>query len=298
MRRLLRILCAVVVLLCLDSMIGSWDTAAARPELFITRPQSVAPLRLLVVFPGYRMPGAMLSKAFGAHLGPRDAMIVVGHSAHGVDVELTFREVLHAIEGIDPPVGALRVYGGSMGGMSAADFLRRYGRAASPYGRVTLFLDTAPSAAATVKQPLWLMPAVSWYRGGPATSALANLTPSVAQLPQLEASADPGLATEAYRAAHRYPIQAFMGQAAYIASFQPPSPEELACVGDAYYLHGVDPQQDPLIRIDQAVAGWREALPGLHEVVIESRAGRWHLPLIERPQETMAAVMPPLTEPV
>jgi len=291
MHRLLRILCAVLALLSMDSMIGTWDIAVARPELFITRPQSGAPLRLLVVFPGYRMPGAMLSKAFSPHLGPGDAMIVVGHSAHGVDVELTFRDVLHAIEAIDPPVGALRVYGGSMGGMSAADFLRRYGRAASPYGQVTLFLDTAPSAAATVKQPLWLMPAVSWYRGGPATSALANHIPSAVRPPQPEASADAALAAEAYQATHRYPIRAFVGQAAYIASFQPPSPDELACVRNAYYLHGVDPQQDPLIRIDDAVAGWRKALPDLQEVVIEGRAGRWHLPLIERPRETMAAVM-------
>ena len=81
-----------------------------------------------------------------------------------------------------------------------------------------------------------------------------------------------------------------MGQASYMAAFSPPPAAELACVEKAYYLHGRDPQQDPLIIIDEAIAGWRQVLPGLQEVVIEGRAGRWHLPLIERPQETMAIV--------
>ncbi|WP_203907094.1 hypothetical protein [Rhizocola hellebori] len=287
-RRLLRILCTVVALLSLDSAIGSWSAGAARPELFVTRPDSGAALRLLVVFPGYRMPGAMLSEAFGAHLGPSDAMIVVGHSVHGVDVELTFREVLHAIETIDPPVGALRVYGGSMGGMSAVDFLRRYQRAGAGYGRVTLFLDTAPSSPATVARPLWAVPAVSWFRGGPAVNALVHMVPGTVGPADMEPSADPDLVAAAGRAGRRYPLSALLGQASYIASFQPPSPAELACVDRAYFLHGRDPQLDPIIIIDGALAGWRQVLPQLQEVVIEGRAGQWHLPLIERPQETMA----------
>jgi hypothetical protein len=290
MRRLLRILCAVAALLSLDSMIGTWSADAARPQLFVTLAESGVPLRLLVVFPGYRMPGAMLSKAFGAHLGPGDAMIVVGHSPHGVDVELTFREVMRAVEAIDPPVGALRVYGGSMGGMSAADFLRRYGRAGAVYGRVTLFLDTAPSSPATVARPLWALGAISWYRGGPAVSAMVNLIPSAVQSAQLEGSADPALVAEAAQAGRRYQVPALLGQASYIASFQPPSRAELACVDTAYFLHGRDPEQDPIILVEEAMAGWRQALPGLHEVVIDGRAARWHLPLIERPQETMAVL--------
>jgi hypothetical protein len=290
MPRLLRILCAVVALLSLDSMIGTWGAGAASPELYLTRPASGAPLRLFVVFPGYRMPGAMLSKAFGAHLGPGDAMIVVGHSAHGVDLELIFRDVMDAIVAIDPPAGTLRIYGGSMGGMSAVDFLRRYGRAGAVYGRVSLFLDTAPSSRATVREPLWLMPAVAWYRGGPAVNALLRMVPGTVSPAELEPGADPDLVTQAGLAGRRLPLSSVMGQGSYLASFSPPDPSELGCVEKAYYLHGREPEQDPLIVIDEAISGWRRVLPGLEEVVIEGRAGRWHLPLVERPQETMAVV--------
>jgi hypothetical protein len=80
MRRVLRILCAVVALLSLDSMIGAWSAGPARPELSLTRPESGVPLGLLVVFPGYRMPGTLLSQAFGPHLGPGDGMIVEGRA--------------------------------------------------------------------------------------------------------------------------------------------------------------------------------------------------------------------------
>jgi hypothetical protein len=290
MPRLLRILCAVVALLSLDSLVGTWGAGAATPELYITRPGSVAPLRLFIVFPGYRMPGAMLSEAFGAHLRPGDAMVVVGHSAQGVDPDLIFRDVMDAIDVIDPPLGTLRIYGGSMGGMSAVDFLRRYGRAGAAYGRVSLFLDTAPSSPATVREPLWLMPAVSWYRGGPAVNTLVRLVHGTGTPPELEPGADPALVAEAGRAGRRFPLSAVMGQAAYIGAFTPPAPDELACVDKAYYLHGRDPQRDPLIRVELALAGWRQVLPGLTEVVIEGRKGSWHLPIIERPQETMAAL--------
>jgi hypothetical protein len=290
MPRLLRILCAVVALLSLDSMIGTWGAGAARPELFLTRPESVTPLRLLVVFPGYRMPGATLSKAFGAHLGPGDAMIVVGHSAHGVDAELTFRDVMHAIGAIDPPAGSLRFYGGSMGGMSAVDFLRRYDHAGAVYGRVTLFLDTAPSSPAAVRDPLWLTPTVSWYRGGPAVNALVRMVPGTVSPAELEPNADRDLVAEAARAGRRQPLAGVMGQAAYMAAFSPPQASELTCVEKAYYLHGREPGQDPLIDIDRAMAQWREIFPHLTEVVLENRAGSWHLPLVERPQETMAAL--------
>jgi hypothetical protein len=277
-----------MVLLSLDSMIGTWSAGAARPELFVARPVSVAPLRLFIVFPGYRMPGAMLSEAFGAHLGPGDAMIVVGHSAQGVDLDLIFRAVMAAIEVIDPSPGTLRIYGGSMGGMLAVDFLRRYGKAGAAHGRVSLFLDTAPSSSAAVREPLWLMPAVGWYRGGPAVNAMVRLVPGTVSPAELEPGADPELVKQAALAGRRFPLSSVMSQATYLATFSPPAADELGCVEKAYYLHGREPEQDPLIIIDAAVAGWRQVLPGLEEVVIEGRAGRWHLPLVERPQETMA----------
>jgi hypothetical protein len=45
------------------------------------------------------------------------------------------------------------------------------------------------------------------------------------------------------------------------------------------------------VRISESVKCWRKAFPSLSVITIQSRAGRWHIPLIERPRETVKALI-------
>jgi hypothetical protein len=68
--------------------------------------------------------------------------------------------------------------------------------------------------------------------------------------------------------------------------------EELVAVAERVsFLHGHGPTRDPVIRVGRAIAGWRHAFPELRVVTIHARQGRWHLPLIERPKETVHAIL-------
>src|SRR5262249_37130416 len=143
------------------------DTAAG---LQVTPARSGPAAQVLVVFPGFAMPGDLLSQAFAPYLGPGDAMIVIRYAQRGIDIGEIYDAV--AAEGRRLAPAALRVYGGSMGGMCARDFLDRYARDGTPLGRAVLVLDTAPSSVADVRQPRSLFGVTAWYRGGPVSSAV------------------------------------------------------------------------------------------------------------------------------
>ena len=50
-------------------------------------------------------------------------------------------------------------------------------------------------------------------------------------------------------------------------------------------------EADPLVKISQSIAKWRQAFPDLVVITVSDRDGRWHLPLVERPRETVIALL-------
>ena len=42
---------------------------------------------------------------------------------------------------------------------------------------------------------------------------------------------------------------------------------------------------------DESIIDWRRAIPGMATVTLAGRDARWHLPLMERPHEAMAAIL-------
>jgi hypothetical protein len=87
-------------------------------------------------------------------------------------------------------------------------------------------------------------------------------------------------------------MPAATSQACFIAQFRPLVADELVGVAQqVVYLQGYPPEDDPLIRISESIAAWRAAFPNLVVITIQGRAGRWHLPLVERPGETVRALI-------
>jgi hypothetical protein len=46
-----------------------------------------------------------------------------------------------------------------------------------------------------------------------------------------------------------------------------------------------------VVRIPQSINHWRAVFPQLSVVMLSGRAGKWHLPLVEQPRETVAAIL-------
>jgi hypothetical protein len=217
-------------------------------------------------------------------------MVVADYAQRGVDVDALYRQIMTALDGMKPQ--SIRVYGASMGGMCAKQFLDRYVQGGSPFGRAVLVLDTAPDSAARIKRPGWVFGLASWYRGGPLTSLGWAALNQFGDQPTPEPGADAGLAAAGRRHSTWVGMPALTSQAGYLGAF--PALRDGELVGRAervVYLHGRDPGEDPLVWVDDSMAHWRRAFPGLVEVVVNGRAGSWHIPLIERPRETLTAVL-------
>ena len=87
-------------------------------------------------------------------------------------------------------------------------------------------------------------------------------------------------------------MPAATSQACFIASFGPLKDGELLDVAQqVVYLQGYSPDEDPLVRISDSIAGWRVAFPALRVITLQGRSGRWHLPLVEYPRETVRAMI-------
>lgn len=281
---------AVVGCLVLDAMVGRWHRPGRLAKLHVTPARSGSPEQVIVAFPGYTMAGDLLSAAFARHLGKHDAMVVVQYAERGVDVEQIYQSVMAEVARVGAP--KLRVYGGSMGGMCAKHFLDRYHRDGAPYGKVVLLIDTSPTHAGDVKRPRWLMALGRWYRGGPLSSALWSLVSWLEPRPVAEPGADRRIISAFRWATARVGLPAVASQAAYIAAFSGLRSNELVPVAERVsFLHGRGHARDPVIRVGRAIAGWRHAFPDLRVVTIHARQGRWHLPLIERPRETVRAIL-------
>ena len=284
------LLAGAIGLITTDSVVGVWYRTNTIERLWVTAPRSGHAEQVIVVFPGYIMPGEFLGEALAPHLGDNDAMITIEYAERGIDIERIYRDVTAAITRLGPT--AIRVYGASMGGMCAKEFLDRYERDGTPYGKVVLVLDTAPSERADVRRPRLLFGLSAWYRGGPVSSAIWAVASRGAGHPPSEAGADPRTLGDARQAAAWVGTPAIATQAAYIGGFPPPGPNDLVAVAARVaYLRGRPPGSDPVVRVDAAIAGWRRAFPQLNVVTFADRQESWHVPVIERPGETMRLIL-------
>jgi hypothetical protein len=283
------VLAGLPALLVMDALMGLAYRTNTGADVKIIVPRSGTTHRAIVVFPGYIMPGGTLGKAFAPYVGDDDAMVVVNYAERGVNVSQIYDKVMAALNTLRPV--ELRVYGASMGGMLSKLFLDRYRQAGAPYGKVTLILDSAPAGRNNVKRPSFLLDASCWYRGGPLSSAVWAAVSEFGTKPPTEDDAPQDIRAARHAGAW-VGMPAATSQACFIAKFGPLKKDELLDVAQqVVYLQGYSPDDDPLVRISDAIAGWRVAFPNLMVITVQGRNGRWHLPLVEYPRETVRAMI-------
>lgn len=263
------------------------DTAA---HVKVIAPRSSIARRAIVVFPGYVMLGDTVGRAFAPFVAQDDALVVVDYADRGVNASQICDETLAALRTLKPR--ELLVYGASMGGMIGKLFLDRYRKVGAPYGRATLVLDSAPATWLNVKRPSFLFGMSCWYRGGLLSSATWACISEFVPKPPLESDASPDIVGAARQAGAWAGMPALTSQTCFIRAFGPLKNQEPTDVTRrVIFLQGVRPNDDPLIRIPDAIAGWRVAFPNLTVITVEGRDGRWHLPLVEYPHTTVRAIL-------
>jgi hypothetical protein len=283
-------LAGLSTLLILDALTGLAYRTNTSADVKIIVPRSGTTHRAIVVFPGYIMPGDTLGRAFAPYVADDDAMVVVNYAERGVDVPQICDKVMAALHTLRPV--ELRVYGGSMGGMVSKLFLDNYRQAGAPYGKVTLILDTALASRNNVKRPSFLIDLSCWYRGGLLSSAGWAAVSEFGTKPPTEDDAPQDIIRAARHAGAWVGMPALTSQACFIAKFGPLKEGELLDVAQqVVYLQGYSPDDDPLVRTSDAIAGWRIAFPSLIVITLQGRNGRWHLPLVEYPRETVRAMI-------
>jgi alpha-beta hydrolase superfamily lysophospholipase len=272
-----------------DALTGIGYRTSTDAHLTIIAARSGSARRAIVVFPGYVMPGLTLAQAFAPFVADNDVLLVVDYAERGVDVPQICETILEALKAVKPD--ELRVYGASMGGMLSKLFLDHYRQAGEPYGRVVLVLDSAPASWINIKRPSFLFDVSCWYHGGILSSAIwagiSALTP--------KAPSDKYATQSIVRAARRggawVGMPAVTSQACFIREFAPLRSGELVDTAEnVIFLQGEFPDDDPVVRISEAINGWRVAFPNLTVVTVQARKGRWHLPLVEYPRQTVRAL--------
>ena len=277
------------LVLTMDGLLGVFYSTSTEGRVIVTPSQSSVPRQAIVVFPGYVMSGQVLAEAFAPYLRADDAMLTVQYAQRGVDMDRLYQAVMVQLKRLAP--SRLRIYGASMGGLCANEFLDRYARDGSPYGEPVLVLDTAPSGTASIKRPGFSFGLASWYRGGPLTSLLWAWGSGLVASPPAEAGANRSLIARGRNAGEWAGMPALTSQAAFMGQLPPRPAFSSKASARVVYLHGSNPQDDPLIRINRAVEDWRNTFPAMTVNVIRGRAGSWHIPLVERPRETMEALL-------
>jgi hypothetical protein len=277
------------ILLTVDAVMGFAYRTNTNADVKVIFPRSGATHRAIVVFPGYIMPGGILGQAFAPYVADDDAMVLVNYAERGVNVSQIYARVMAALHALRPV--ELRVYGASMGGMLSKCFLDHYRQEGAPYGKVTLILDSAPAGRSDVKRPSFLLDVSCWYRGGPLSSALWALASNFGTKPPPENDSNQEIVNADRYAGAWIGMPAATSQACFIARFDQLKKDELLDVAEqVLYLQGHSPDDDPLIRISDAITGWRVAFPNLVVITVRGREGRWHLPLMEYPRETVRAM--------
>ncbi|UMP01616.1 alpha/beta fold hydrolase [Amycolatopsis sp. EV170708-02-1] len=275
----------------LDSLAGTLVDVGNKQKISTTQ-AAVRPARqALVVFPGYIMPGDVLSAAFSRHLGLDTTMLVAQYADRGLDMDDFYAQIMVELEKLKPE--RIRLYGASLGGMCAREFLKRYEQSGMRFGKVSLILDTAPGNVRNIKRSPVLFWFASWYRGGPISGAIWAFLSRFNDLGVVaEPDADKSLIEEGRRRSAWAGIPALATQANFIDSFPALRPLELVGVVDRMtYIHSNNPEEDPLVRVEESIAEWNRAFPALIRVKMDDRSGGWHIPLIERPGEVMRAIL-------
>ena len=280
----------LIALIGVDAVSGIFYRTSTQSSVGVFRHGTAAVTRVIVVLPGHLMSGRGVGEAFQPYLADGDAVIAADYSERGVDLDDVRRRVLTALAVWHPT--RLVVYGPSMGGVAAAGFLRGYAAAGGPYGKVTLVLDTAPSSDSDVKRPAALLWAGCYLHGGLFSSLAMAVGSSFSSHPQPEPGSDSAVIARANDAGAWRGTAAATTQACFVYRSVAPAAREFdAVVQSATYLHGTPAGDDPIIDVPAAVANWRVAFPSLHEVVLPGRQGSWHVSPIERPRETLAAIL-------
>jgi pimeloyl-ACP methyl ester carboxylesterase len=284
-------LASIPALLALDAILGLAYRTNTNAYVNIIVPRSGTTRRAVVVFPGYLMPGDALGRAFAPYVEDDDALLVVNYAERGVNPSLIYDKVMADLSTLKPV--ELRVYGASMGGMLSKLFLDRYRQAGAPYGKVVLILDSAPATRNNVKRPSFLFDICCWYRGGPLSSAVwAVISEFGNGKPPIGNETSPDVVLAARRAGAWAGMPAATSQACFITKFSPLKGGELLDVArQVVFLEGNLPDDDPLVRISDAIDRWRVACPNLVVVTVQGRKGKWHLPLLEYPRETARAMI-------
>jgi hypothetical protein len=283
---------AFPILVTADALMGVMCRKSTTAKVEIRASRSGQTRRAIVMFPGYAMPGHPLGEAFAPYVGADDAFVLVSYAERGVNSAQISDEVMATLRTLRPV--ELRIYGASMGGMLGKLFLDHYRRAGAPYGDVSLILDSAPASARDVKRPSFLFSLSCWYRGGPLSSAVLAMINKAASKPPTGSDAFPEVVRAAHDGGAWVGMSAATSQACFIAKFPPLRKAELVdSVREVVYLQGSSPEDDPVVNISSAIAGWRVAFPALMIVTVPGREGRWHLPLVESPRETARVISAP-----
>jgi pimeloyl-ACP methyl ester carboxylesterase len=242
--------------------------------------------RVFVILPGYVMSGSITARAFYPFLGPTDGLIGVDYAQRDINSAEIFRRVRDAIRTLNPRQVIL--YGASMGGQIAADIALGLGREGSPFGRPVLVLDSAPRTPEDIRRPQWML-WTSCHSSGGAISSLAWAGISALQAKPPVQAGSAQVAAEAWHYGMWVGTPALTSQGCYLSHPKalPPSLD----VQSVVFLTGEHPEQDPLIRISQAVANWRSTFPQMTVAVVSGRDAKWHLPLAEQPSETVKALL-------
>lgn len=284
------VIAGIPFLLALDALMGLVYRTDANANVQVIFPRSDTVLRAIVVFPGHGALGSALGRAFAPYVAEGDAIVVVNYAERGVNEQHINNLVMLALGTIKP--ANLLVHGASMGGMLSKLFLDHYRKVGAPYGKVKLVLDSAPASRDNVKVPAVLLDLCGWYRGGPLTSAVWAAVSLLWPKPPIEKGADLEIVRESQHAMAWVGMPAATSQGYFIARFRPLKVGELVdIVQTASYLQGTSPEDDPLVRIPDAITGWRVAFPSLRVITVEGRGGPWHMPVIANPCGTVQAMI-------
>jgi hypothetical protein len=155
-----------------------------------------------------------------------------------------------------------------------------------------MVLDSAPATWTNIKQSSVLFDVSCWYRGGPLSSAIWAWFSDLAAKPPIDKDADPNIVRAARRKGAWAGMPALTSQACFIKRFGALRDRELTDIADrVIYLQGEHPNDDSLVRTSDAILGWRVAFPNMMVITIDGRNGRWHLPLVEYPRQTVRAML-------
>jgi pimeloyl-ACP methyl ester carboxylesterase len=284
---------ALAVLAVLDLVSSLFYRTGTTAGVTTMAAESGSTERAFVILPGHTLSGDLVARAFAPYRGAGDAFVAVDYAERGVDPADIYRQVRTALAALQPQ--HVVVYGPSLGGLVSRALLAAYAADGMPYGRVDLVLDSGPSQESDVRRPGLFFETACRYPGGMVSTALWGTGSAFATRPDPEPDADPAQVAAGQSGSAWVGTSAVASQACYIRLASAAGADDdrqalAAVVARAVFLQGTDPQDDPLIDVPRAVDGWRQRLPQLQVVTIATRPAHWHLPIVERPHETMTAM--------